>query len=106
VKEALTIFTPTELDYLFDHGVLTASDLSIEADTTDLMKIFSGNNTESVKKKISGVVKDKALLKKMMSVARKIAAVISVTSAMPKRYNSASVEKWVQSYEKAISIKL
>ena len=106
VKEALTIFTPAELDYLFDNGVLNASDLSIDADTTNLIKIFSGNNADSVKKKVSGVVKDKTLRRKMMSVGKKIAAVMSVTAAMPKRYNTASVEKWVQNYEKAIGMKL
>lgn len=106
VKEALTVFTPAELDYLFDHGVLTASDLSIDADTTDLIKIFSGNNADTLKKKVFGVVKDKTLLKKMMSVAKKIAAVTSVTAAMPKKYGASSVEKWVQSYEKAIRIQL
>ena len=106
VKEALTIFTPGELDYLFDNGVLNASDLSIDADTTDLIKIFSGNTSDSIKKKVGGVVKDKALLKKMMSVGKKIAAVMSVTAAMPRRYSSSTVDKWVANYEKAISIKL
>ena len=90
----------------FDNGVLNASDLSIDADTTNLIKIFSGNNADSVKKKVSGVVKDKTLRRKMMSVGKKIAAVMSVTAAMPKRYNTASVEKWVQNYEKAIGMKL
>ena len=106
VKEALTIFTPEELDFLFDHGVLTTSDLSIDADTTDLLKIFNGNNLQSVKKKVFNVVKDKALLKKIMAVSKKIAAVMSVCAAMPKKYSSSSVEKWVRAYEKVISMKL
>ena len=106
VKEALTIFTPDELDYLFDHGVLTAKDLSIDADATDIMKILSGNDTQDVKKKVVGVVKDRTLRKKMMSVGKKIAAVMSVTSAMPKRYAKSAVDKWVAAYEKAIGLPL
>ena len=106
VKEALTIFTPEELDYLFDNGVLIASDLSIDADTTDLLKIFEGNNLQSVKKKVFNVVKDKTLLKKIMVVSKKIAAVASVCAAMPKKYAAGPVEKWVRSYEKAINMKL
>ena len=45
-------------------------------------------------------------MKKMMSVGRKIAAVMSVTAAMPHRYSKSAVDSWVRSYEKAISLKL
>jgi flavin-dependent dehydrogenase len=105
VKEALTIFTPDEIDLMFDQGILNAKDLSIDADTTDIFKIFSGNNMQDIKKKL-GVAKDKTLMKKMMTVGRKIAAVMSVTAAMPRRYSKSAVDSWVRSYEKAISIKL
>ena len=106
VKEALTVFTPAELDYLFDNGVLTAKDMSIDADTTDLTKIFSGSDLNDIKTKLSGVVKDRVLLKKMLSVGKKIAAVASVTAAMPKRYSKAAVDRWVASYEKTIGLPL
>ena len=106
VKEALTVFTPDELDFLFDSGVLTSSDLSIDADTTDLLKIFGGNNLQSVKIKVFNVVKDKALLKNIMAVSKKIAAVTSVCAAMPKKYAAGPVEKWVRSYEKVINMRL
>ena len=106
VKEALTVFTPAELDYLFDHGVLTANDLSIDADTTNLLQIFSGNTPDDVRKKLVGVARDKALLKKMLAVGKKITAVASVTAAMPKSYSRAAVERWVRSYEKAIAMPL
>ena len=106
VKEALTVFTPEELDYLFENNVLTAKDLSIDADTTNLIKIFSGNKPADVRNKLAGVAKDSVLLKKMLSVGKKIAAVKAVTSAMPLRYSRLAVDRWVRSYEKAISIKL
>ena len=105
VKEALTIFTPDEIDLMFDRGILNAKDLSIDADTTDIFKIFSGNNMQDIRKKL-GVAKDKTLMKKMMSVGRKIAAVMSVTAAMPHRYSKSAVDSWGRSYEKAIPLKL
>ena len=106
VKEALTIFTPEELDYLFDNGVLNAKDLSIDADTTDLIKIFSGNTPGDVKIKLTGVVKHPALRRKMLAVGKKIAAVSAVTTAIPRRYSKAAVDIWVANYEKTIRMKL
>ena len=85
VKEALTVFTPDELDYLFDNGVINASDMSIDADTTDLLKIVNGNKLEDYKKKLLGVVKDRNLLVKMMRVGKKMAAVSAVTSVASVR---------------------
>ena len=106
VKEALTIFTPEELDFLFDSGVINAKDLSIDADTTNLLQIFRGNTAVDYRKKLTGVVKSPALLKKMMAVGGKIAAVSAATAAMPKRYTRTAVNAWVKSYEKAIAIRL
>ena len=106
VKEALTIFTPDELDYLFDHGVINANDMSIDADATDSVKIMSGNDADDIRKKMKGVIKDKALLKKMLSVGKKIAAVMSVTSAMPKKYSKSAVDKWVHNYEISIGMRI
>lgn len=106
VKEALTVFTPDELDYLFDNGILTANDMSIDADTTDLMKILSGNSFEDYRKKVAGVIKDKTLLNKMLKVGRKIAAVTAVTASLPRSYSKSAVDKWVSSYEKAIRLKI
>ena len=102
VKEALTVFTPGELDFLFDNGVLNAKDLSIDADTTNLVQIFSGTGLKDLQKKLSGVTKRRPLMKKMLAVGAKIAAVSAVTAAMPKRYSRGAVEKWVRAYEAAI----
>ena len=103
VKEALTILTPEELDYLFDNGVITANDMSIDADTTSLVGILQGNSIGDYKKKVMGAIKDKVLLGKMLRVGKKAAGVISVTSRMPRAYTKKAVDSWVKSYEKAIS---
>lgn len=103
VKEALTVFTPAELDYLFDNGVITANDMSIDADTTSLIGILQGNSIGDYKKKVMGAIKDKVLLGKMLRVGKKAAGVISVTSRMPRAYTKKAVDSWVRAYEKAIS---
>ena len=102
VKEALTVMTPAELDYLFDNGVITAKDMSIDADTKSILDIFSGNTPGSVKTKVVNVVKDPVLLRKIMKVGAKIAAVSSVTSAMPHVYTKQTVDMWVKAYERTI----
>lgn len=102
IKEALTVLTPEELDYLFDNGVITAADMSIDSDCTTVGDIFGGGSFEDLKTKVVMVVKDSVLLKKMLKVIKKAAAIIAVTSAMPKEYSSKACARWVQNYEKAI----
>lgn len=103
VKEALTVFTPDELDYLFDSGVITASDLSIDADTKTVFDILHGNTFATYKKKVTEVVKDPVLLKKMMRVGAKISAVAAVCAAMPRLWSKARVGAWVRAYETIIN---
>ena len=87
-------------------SILIVAAAERDADTTDIAKIMSGNDAQSIKKKLGGVIKDKVLLKKMMSVGKKIAAVMSVTTAMPRKYTKSAVDAWVRNYEKAIGIHL
>ncbi len=103
VKEALTVLTPAELDYLIDNGVITANDMSIDADTTSLMGILQGNSPADYKKKLVGAVKDKVLLAKLLRVGKKAAGVMAVLSRMPRGYSSQNVSRWVDAYEKAIT---
>ena len=104
IKEALTVLTPSEVDALFDRGILNARDLSIDADTTGLTQIFSGTDLRDIKQKLDGILQEKALLKKLMPVAGKLAAVTAVTAAMPRRYSTRAVNAWVKRYEHAIQI--
>ncbi|MBQ6020102.1 MAG: hypothetical protein IJL26_07980, partial [Clostridia bacterium] len=90
-------------DYLFDNGVITAKDMSIDADTKSIFDIIQGNTFRDYKTKITGVVKDPVLLKKMLRVGAKISAVAAVTTAMPHVYTKQGVDLWVRAYERAIS---
>ncbi|MGN0443803.1 MAG: NAD(P)/FAD-dependent oxidoreductase [Acutalibacteraceae bacterium] len=106
IKEALTVLTPGELDYFFDNGVITAEDMSIDSDTTTLGDIFSGGSFEDLKTKVIMVVRDPAILKKMIRVIKKAAAIVAVTTAMPKEYSPKAFDKWVENYEKAIQLSI
>ena len=104
IKEALTILTPDEIDYLFDNGIITAQDMSIDSDCTTIGDILGGGSIDDLKTKVTGVVKDTVLLKKLLKVVKKAAALIAVTAVMPKSYSPKAVEMWTDAYEKAISI--
>ena len=106
VKESLTILTPEELDAMFDNRVINASDMSIDADTTSIFKILSGNKAADYLDKLKGMAGNRALMKKMLPVGRKIADVMRVTATMPREYTEASVNRWVDRYEKVISAKI
>ena len=106
VKEALTVLTPGELDAMFDNRVINASDMSIDADTTSLLQVFSGNKPADYLDKFKGMAGNPALIRKMLPVGRKIADVMRVTAAIPRNYTEASVNRWVDRYEKAISAKI
>ena len=102
LKEALTILTPEELDYLFDSGAITAGDMSIDSECTTLADIFSGGSFDDFKTKITTVIKNPVLLKKVLRVIKKASAIIAVTTVLPKEYTPKSCARWVESYEKAI----
>ncbi|MBR0536582.1 MAG: tryptophan 7-halogenase [Clostridia bacterium] len=103
VKEALTVFTPADLDYLFEHGVINARDMSIDADTTDIFSVMKKNTARDMQAKLSGVIKDPVLLKKMLRVGGKITALSAVLGMQPTFYNKATVDLWVRMYERAIA---
>ncbi len=106
IKEALTVLTPDEIDYLFDNGIITAQDMSIDSDCTTIGDILGGGSFEDLKTKVTGVVKDTVLLKKLLKVIKKAAAAIAVTSVMPKTYSPALCDKWVDAYEKTINMSI
>ncbi len=103
VKEALCVITPQELDYLFDSGILNASDLSVDSDVSSIGDFLKNNSIEDIKTKLKSIVSNPVLLKKLLKVLGKAAGIISVTAVMPKKYSVSAVKNWVGAYEKAIN---
>ncbi len=97
-KLLLTRLEGSELDYIFDSGILNADDMTIGADTTNIADILGGVTKDSLKKKLVGLKNNPVVLKKVLRTVKEIGAVAAVTAAMPKVYNRKAVCAWVKQY--------
>lgn len=98
VKLMLTRLSSEDIDYIFDNGILTADDMTIGADDTSLISMFSGMKMDDIKAKLTGVYKNPIVMKKVLKMVRDISAVSAVLAAMPVVYNRKAVLTWVRQY--------
>ena len=98
VKLLLTRLECDELDYIFEKGILNADDMTIGADSTSIGAILGDIKPEDIKTKAVGVINNPDVLKKIIRLGKEIAAVVAVTSAMPKEYKLKRVYKWAEKY--------
>ena len=98
VKLMLTRLEGHELDYIFKTGILNADDMTIGADSTNLASMLGGMSLEDIKIKLTGLINDKTVLKKVVRMGLELAKATAVTAAMPKTYNRKKVLKWVKDY--------
>jgi flavin-dependent dehydrogenase len=98
VKLLLTRLEPSDLDYIFETGILNADDMTIDADSTSLGAILGGMKVEDLKVKAGGLVKNPAVLKKILRMGKEIGVATAVTAAMPKTYEPDKVLRWVKNY--------
>lgn len=98
VKLMLTRLEGHELDYIFRTGILNADDMTIGADSTNLAAMLGGMSIDDIKIKLSGLINDKTVLKKVVRMGLELAKATAVTAAMPKTYNRKNVLKWVKEY--------
>ena len=98
VKLLLTRLEPSDLDYIFETGILNADDMTIDADSTSLGAILGGMKMEDLKIKAGGLVKNPAVLKKILRMGKELGVATAVTAAMPKVYDPEKVLRWVKTY--------
>ena len=102
VKLLLTRLTPNELDYIFENDILTWREMTITANSTSL-KSFIHISSDMPKRGVA-IVKDKALLKKLLGVGEDIAKVVAVCLSMPKAYDKEKVYKWAKKYDNIFKV--
>ncbi len=98
VKLLLTRLKPEELDYIFAKGILNAEDMTIGADSTSLGAMLGGMSIDDIKIKVSGLINNTDVLKKILRLGKEIAAATVVTAAMPKEYEISKVCSWAKKY--------
>lgn len=97
VKLMMTKFTPDELDYMLGKNILNDEDMTIGADSTSIWK-FVHFSPEAIKDKLLGVCTNPSVFFKVSKMLAQISAVLTVTSAMPLKYDRKLVNKWVKAY--------
>lgn len=98
VKLLLTRITPAQLDYLFDKEILTWREMTITADTTGLAKMIHPSG--DLPKRAVSLIKDRALLKKLLPTVGDVGKAVAVCAAIPKHYSKYAVRRWAQKYER------
>lgn len=99
VKLLLTRLEPIELDYIYEKGILNADDMTIGADSTNLVSMVKDMlDPEPLKKKITGLAGSPVVLKKVLRMIKDIAAVTAVTAIMPAEYEVNKVRSWAKKY--------
>lgn len=104
IKLMLARLQGHELDYIFATGILNADDMTIGADSTSLGAMLSGMRLDDIKTKLSGLIHDKTVLKKVVRMGLELVKATAVTSAMPKKYDRMHVLKWVRQYNECFKI--
>lgn len=99
VKLLLTKLTPEELDYIFEHNILTWREMTITADSTKLSKMLKFS--PDMPARGVAIVKNKPILKKLLNLVKDMAKVIVALQGMPKSYNEQKVLNWCKKYDSA-----
>lgn len=94
----LATMRPEELDYLFEKGVLTASDFTIGADSASLGAIFKMSPADVLAK--LSIFGNRALLKKVRDMIVQAGRVMACTAGMPREWSKKKVQAWAAEYKK------
>ena len=99
IKLMMRAFSPRELDYMLEQGVLNSDDMTIGADSTSLWAFSKSMlKPDELAKKFVKVFKNPAVNLKVTKMVMQISAVIAATTAMPLKYDRQLVNKWVKVY--------
>ena len=97
LKNALLTMEPAEIDFLFEHGILTEDQITITANSTNLQSMLK-MSTKQMIDRAKKICTDKILLTKILRIGSHIAAAAALCAMMPRTWAPQSVRKWVASY--------
>ena len=103
VKLLLAKITPTQLDYLFDNGILDADMLTITADSTSLTSMLSFD--PALFGKAKHLIKDKELTAMILRLGKDIGKATAICATMPKVYGRYNVQRWAKGYDRLFRLR-
>ena len=99
VTQMLAKCTGSELDYIFESGILHTDDMAISVGLHDMDSILGILKPDGVKRKLKGLAGNRALRSKLLQTGVRISEAAAVTAAMPKAYDDRKVTSWVKKYD-------
>lgn len=100
VRRALLMLTPQDVDYAFDKNVISADDITMSSEFTDITELVAFDPEDMVNK-VKGVANNPRLLKVVAKVGLKLGKVVVISSKMPEKYCREDVISWAKKYDKA-----
>lgn len=104
LKLILTKINIDDVEYVFDNGLLTGKELTMDCDSNSLLAFAKHLEISTFGKKGLLLAKRPELLTKVLWCGKKLAAVTAVCLAMPKKYERDKVLKWVYEYNKIFEV--
>ena len=96
IKLLLTQISPEQLDFTFDNGILTSTELTITANSTSIFDFF--RLTPDLGGRGLKLMKDPDLFKKVLKAVSKAAGVYAHCLLLPEEYSKPKVKKWSDKY--------
>lgn len=100
VKNLMFRFTPEDLDYCFDSGLLTDYNVTMTANFGSFYDLIDFFDINDLLNKAKQACADIDFLKKVMNAGNKISLVTATCLAIPRRWNRKLVELWANGYDK------
>jgi flavin-dependent dehydrogenase len=100
IKNLMFKFTPEDLDYCFDSGILNDYNVTMTADFGSFFDLVDFTDVTDLLNKAKQSCSDPELLKKMIGAGNRISLVTATCLAIPRRWDRKLVELWAKGYDK------
>lgn len=100
VKNLMFKFTPEDLDFCFDSGILTDYNVTMTANFGSFYDVIDFFDINDLLNKAKQACSDITFLKKFMNAGNKISLVTATCLAIPRRWDRKLVELWAKGYDK------
>ena len=100
IKNLMFKFTPEDLDYCFNSGILNDYNVTMTADFGSFFDLVDFTDVTDLLNKAKQSCSDPELLKKMIGAGNRISLVTATCLAIPRRWDRKLVELWAKGYDK------
>lgn len=104
LKLILTKISADDVEYVFDKGLLTGAELTMDCDSNSLIAFAKHLEPKTFLNKGISLSKRPSLLSKVLWCGKKLTEAVAVCAAMPSSYDRDRVLKWVSEYNKVFEV--